>query len=67
MTIIVLKTKKGREIEKYKLLDALRKRCQTLRTEIANKKVSLIGVSYETNDEKAILVNSGIIEFHEVR
>ena len=64
MTTLSIKSKGKTEIKIIKSLDNLRKACQDLAKQLKLGKAEIIGVSYDDEDEKTILINSRIINFH---
>ena len=62
MTTITIKSKGISKTEVFKSLDKLRKYCQEFRSK---KNIEVLGVSFDTDDEKAILVNNKLITYGE--
>ena len=64
MSTIIVKSKGKSKIETFKSLDELKKRCIELKSLIEKGKVEILGVSYDDDDEKTIIVNNKIIDLH---
>ena len=64
MSILIVKEKGKTTNEIYNSLDSLKKRCVELKGLIRTGKAEVLGVSFDDEDEKTIIVKNGIIDTH---
>lgn len=65
MTTLSVKSKNKVKVECYYSLDKLKKRCQELFILVQSGKAEIVGVSFDDEDEKGIILKSNLIDLYD--